>query len=132
MIKELLGAAILGTTLVAVPAGAATAHETTTAAVSARQDSFSVRIHAERRGGRGRVMIRVHNARTRERVRFMHTCLHMRVHNTWTRMRCERTDRRGEARWFVRADHRRVYRIAIPGNREYRPYFSDMFRIPRR
>ncbi|GAA0964928.1 hypothetical protein [Actinocorallia libanotica] len=135
MLKETLGAAVLGMTLASAPGSATAAAERTAsaetaeAASAARREALTVRIDTDRRGRWGAVRIRVREAIDREPARGVQACLQMRRWGGWRTVDCERTDWRGRADWSVRAGHHSVYRVHVRGSWRYYPYYSDNFRI---
>lgn len=132
MLKETLGAAVLGMTLVGAPGTAMAANGGgTSAAPPVKKEYLTVRIDTDRRGWRGVVRIRVQEADDRSPARGVPACLEARRWGEWRSVGCERTDRWGRADWTVRVHRHHSYRIRIPETWRYHAYYSDRFRIER-
>jgi hypothetical protein len=129
MLKETLGAAVLGLTLLGVPGTAAAATGGGATAPQAARESLTVSIDTDRRGRHGVVRILVREADDRSPVRGIRACLQTKNRNHWRTFDCERTNRWGRADWRVRAHRHTTFRIFIPRTHRYHSYYSEQFRL---
>jgi len=129
MLKETLGAAVLGLTLLGVPGTAAAATGGGATAPQAARESLTVSIDTDRRGRHGVVRILVREADDRSPVRGIRACLQTKNRNHWRTFDCERTDRWGRADWRVPLRRHASYRIFIPRTWRYHAYYGEHFRL---
>ncbi|WP_106397745.1 hypothetical protein [Actinocorallia populi] len=113
MIKEALGAAVLGATLVSAPAAAAPKEEI----------SVRIRVWTEVFGNLSRVRTIVKDE-DKEPVEGLRVCLQIRRKGFRT-LECAKTDGKGRVTWL--ADPRKTYRILIPPTRDHEGFRSRAF-----
>ncbi|GAA0964932.1 hypothetical protein [Actinocorallia libanotica] len=128
MIKETLGAAILGATLVSAPAAAATAADPArraaqAAAVPKEELSVRIRVWTEVFGNLSRIRVIVKDE-DRDAVKDLKVCLQIKRRGFRT-FQCAETDEKGHITWL--ANPRRTYRILIPPTRDYEGFRSRAF-----